>query len=84
MKYLTFLPIVVLILLFALSHRRRDDAAEASPAGAAALVSPACGSLRKELGAVRAKLATDSTNLRVKGRAAALAALTRDVCGVKG
>jgi hypothetical protein len=83
MKYLTFLPIAVLIILFV--HIGRVKMADpAGAAAAAALSSPACESLRKELSAARAKLATDSTNVRMKGRVSALGALTKDVCGLDG
>ena len=83
MKYLTFLPIAVLVLLFVhIGRVRMTDTA--SEAAAAALSSPACESLRKELGAARSRLAADSTNLRIKGRVATLGALTRDVCGLDG
>jgi hypothetical protein len=92
-RYLTFLPILVLVLLFACSDVRIDRATptelrSTSPAegsdGPAALATPVCETLTKELEGARAKLAADSTNPRLKGRAEALGALTTDVCGLTG
>jgi hypothetical protein len=92
-KYLTFLPIAVLVLLFACSDIQIErtsptetpsGARAASARNAAALETTVCETLRRELGDARARLAADSSNVRLKGRAEALGVLTKDACGLAG
>ena len=85
--------IAVLVLLFACSDieigrtsptETPSGARAARSRNAAALETTVCETLRRELGDARARLAADSSNVRLKGRAEALGALTKDACGLAG